>query len=378
MSFLSPKKNNNTKAAVACFISLALVCSAESARAGAFFGDSPSGNPPAEAALSENDKQKTRDALHYLAKEDERARKARERLEERKNPDNMLQNLLQAVAEKEAKGPKNAYSLEDPAAERAHNKTKSQWRIVLHEDRSAYVITLFQEEKKLADWLKTSSEPLFNAVQFGNVELTRFFVEESGMINAARESTHFSPLQTAVISGRRAVVQFLLDHPDIDARHTNIWGENIFHTVFLAGAESGFNKEQADKKSSKLEMLRFLFQPKYFLRIFDLLITPNLYNETPLDLAKNDDAAKKREIVRLTERQAQTALRLKALSHEALEALRKKNLSSNQLDSLFFQAESESLQDPSSCGDSFQPPPDTAPLHAPQNDRLGLLNRSAK
>ena len=353
------------------------------------------GAAPAGSALSESDKQKIRAALYFLLESDKTAKKRAEQLRRkkkaRKDPE---RNLYQAIFGSEAKeaeeseesagleqsqgseepAEKAADALDSMAADRIHDRIKSKWKFVLKESVSAYVMTLFQEDKRLADWIKKSSEPLFYAVQLGALNLIKFLVsQEKGMINAVRESTRFSLLHTAVISGRLSVIQFLLDHPDIDIRQTNVWGENIFHAVFLAGWEFG-DSEQPEKKSSKLEVLRFLFQPKYFLRISDVLIAPNIYNETALDFAKNDDGPKKREIQKLTERKTLLALRLKELTEEEREVLRKKDPSGDLLDDLFLGSKpfKNPPENSAPCRDSFKPSLDSSPQSF--SDWLDLLN----
>ena len=155
---------------------------------------------------------------------------------------------------------------------------------------SSAVKNLFQNDKNLLQWIKDNPELIYGAIQFGNLELVRFFVENGGSINAARKVTHFSPLHFAIISFRPDIIRWFLDHPQTDLRQTSVWGENLFHFVFLTGNKrrrQGGSVAQ-NGKNGKMQILDILFQPEYFVKIFDLLNVPNHHNETVLDFARNE------------------------------------------------------------------------------------------
>ena len=165
------------------------------------------------------------------------------------------------------------------------NTVDPRWQRVLNVKHNSYVKTLFQDEPRLQEWIKKSSEPFFLAIQVGNLKMIRFFADEKGMINAARMSTLFSPLHFSIITGQMDIIKFFLDHPKTDLRQTSVWGENIFHFVFLSSALTA---------KDALQLLNLLFQPKYFSKISDLLNDSNDYNETPLDFYLKNKAANTR------------------------------------------------------------------------------------
>ena len=320
-----------------CFIVLSCFCFAESVG----------------SALSEESKKEAREALYFLLDLDESEKnhkKIQKRAEHQENPIEKLLNMIMKKGEyKEidnldktkglAEDTKGMGDLEQEKS-RYSEMVNLKWKTVMAANKSSYVISLFQEDERLMDWIKRSAEPLYHAIQYGKLDLVRFFVKNSKMINAARESTHFSPLHVAILSLRLGLIQFFLDHPDTNLRQTNIWGENIFHTVFLTGeAQKGKKRtEYTKEKVNKLEILRFLFQPKYFVKVFDLLNSPNHYNETPLDFAERDDllggSHGKRIIISLIKRHIELAKQLKEIPKEDLEALRLGNTTIEAIGSL--------------------------------------------
>lgn len=166
--------------------------------------------------------------------------------------------------------------------ESERSKKSSKWKMILDSKNNSYVKTLFENDEDLQEWIQTSSELLFNVIQSNNLEMLEFFVEKGAMINAARESTFFSPLHFSIISQSRLdIIKIFLDHPKIDLRQTSVWGDNIFHMVLMGGKGKG-------ERTNKISVLSLLFQEEYFLKISDLLNTPNNHKETTLDLAWKD------------------------------------------------------------------------------------------
>ncbi|MCY4513339.1 MAG: hypothetical protein OXB86_06595 [Bdellovibrionales bacterium] len=193
------------------------------------------------------------------------------------------------------------------------NKRTLNWQEVLAKERGTYVKTLFRKDKKLMERLKETPEPLFFAIQFGNLDLVRFFSEECELINKAREVSGFSPLVSSFLARWEDIILYFLDHPKTNLRQTNVWKDNIFHMVSLVE----HHPPQRGKKVSSLGLLNVLFQPKYFLRIFRLLLAENSNGDTPLDLflKENDITHKQKErIVVLLKRKMKLATQLRELS----------------------------------------------------------------
>ena len=169
-----------------------------------------------------------------------------------------------------------------------------KWESVFNVNNSSYIKQVFEEDPKLLAWIGKNAESLFFAIKFNNMEMVRFF-DEKKIGNLLREETLFNPLQFAIIVQRLEIIKFFLDKPETDLRHRNIWGDNIFHAVFLGG------DNKRDKScASKIAILELLFHADYFHQISHLLNAPNHQNETPLDFALKDaKSSSGKELVKL-------------------------------------------------------------------------------
>ena len=179
-----------------------------------------------------------------------------------------------------------------------HAQDHSQ-QVVFDPKNSSAVKSVFENDGVLLQWIKDNPELIYSAIQFGNLDLVRFFVENGGSINAARRTTHFSPLHFAVISFQPNIIIYFLDHPQTDLKQKSVWGDHLFHFVFLmgdAGKTTGHPGAQ-EGKSRKKQILDILFQPEYFPKISDLINTPNHHKETVLDFAVSDAMYRKGRIV---------------------------------------------------------------------------------
>ena len=254
-------------------------------------------------------------ALHVLKKKDEKTEESGEtkvsgevekpKETKKSEEDKQSKETKKSEEDKQSKETENS-----EGTGRSNRKTDPRWRTVLDLRHNSYVKTLFQNEDKLKNWMKRNPELIFRAIQLDNFEMIQFFTEEGRMINAARELTHFSPLHFSIIACRFNSIKFFLDHPEIDLRQKSVWGDNIFHIVFLSG-----NQEE------KLKIINLLFQSEYFSKISDLLNTPNDHNETPLDFYRRNEVYNE-EIKTLLE--SKGALSFKRLSEIKAELLEKK------------------------------------------------------
>ena len=239
--------------------------------------------------LTPTHKETVRSTLYSLVEIDKKIETERQEREGRqmKFRDSLTKMAL-AVQELDIEEPEETDDLEEPAEKAKESEssrveeTISKWKMVLDSKNNSYVKELFENDKELQEWIKNSSELLFYVTQSNNLDMLEFFVAKGAKINATRETTLFSPLHYAIVTQRKLnIIKFFLDHPETDLRQTNVWGENIFHMVFMGGTAG-------EEKSSKTNILQLLLQDEYFLKIADLLNTPNKHKETALDFAWRD------------------------------------------------------------------------------------------
>lgn len=156
-----------------------------------------------------------------------------------------------------------------------------KWQKVMKPRNNSYLKTLFKNDKKLFSWMKRSPEPLFAAIQFKNMDMIKFFVEEGGL-HPFRKEIRFTPLHSSIIIQDIEAIEFFLNHPDTDLNATNIWGDNIFHILFF-----GSNSNKRNK------ILRLFLQENYFSKISHLLNEANDFNQTVFDFALREGASEK-------------------------------------------------------------------------------------
>ena len=284
--------------------------------------------------LSEEVKKTVRSNLYSLLESDEaRKRNRTEKRREQRELRERIRKMLSAMEDIDkyiedsikTEASKEAGDSEELEEEWVLNyKKDTRLKSVFAVRNSSYVKTLVQNDSRLREWIKKNPEMLFFAIQFGNLDLVRFFVEEGGMINAVREFTHFSPLHMAIIAARPRIIQFFLDHPETNLRQKSIWGNNIFHIVFFSGPQGDKGpQKQGEKKANRLRVLEILFQEEYFSKISDLLNTPSSHSETALDFALGDEMHKKKEVIALL--RSKKALRFEELPENQMESLERRN-----------------------------------------------------
>ena len=254
-----------------------------------------------DTILSKEEKEAVRSSLYFLLEAGEAEIKHNEKLENQRDLKGSMRKLFLRVidntAEEEDEGIEEWGEMEHLKKKTEESKKggvsspmkESKWKTVLDPKNNSYVRELFQTEERLQKWMKRDAEPIYFAIQQDNLDMVRFFVEESGMINAARGPTHFSPLHFAILTRRLHIIRFFLDHPKTNLGQKSIWGDNLFHLVFLSGGQGkGRETWEGSTRSSKLVVLRLLLQEEYFSKILYLLNTPNYHNETVLDFAYRD------------------------------------------------------------------------------------------
>ena len=113
-------------------------------------------------------------------------------------------------------------------------ETNSKWKMVLDSKNNSYVKELFENDKELQEWIKSSSELLFHVIQSNNLDMLEFFVKKGAMINAGRESTLFSPLHFAIIAQRKLnIIKFFLDDPKTNLKTNQCMGrQHISYGVY--------------------------------------------------------------------------------------------------------------------------------------------------
>ena len=282
------------------------------------------------AALSVESQKSLRADLYWLKEVENLGKDRRNRPSQRRSfADHLKQILLDTEEGEDEEGREDEEDEEGRDEEEdeegrdeggiSYRARYSKQRNVFNPENSSVVKSFFQNDESLLQWIKDSPELIYNAIQFGNLELVQFFVENGSSINAARETTHFSPLHFAIISFHPDIIRWFLDHPQTNLRQTSVWGENLFHFVFLTGNQGKRQNRSVaqNRKSEKMQILDILFQPEYFVKISDLLNVPNHYNETVLDFARREGTGS-------NEKQIVSFLRRKgALSYEDLEKSRR-------------------------------------------------------
>ena len=154
------------------------------------------------------------------------------------------------------------------------------WRAIFHVKNNPYLKELFLIDLRLFDWIEESPEPLYAAISSGNLDMIKFFAEY-GKISLIREGAKFGPLQFSIIAQKPAIEGFFLNHPATDFNQKSVWGDNLFHSVFL-----GFHKVRVTRS----QLLELLLHPDHFPKVEHLLNIPNDSNETVLDSAYNDNS----------------------------------------------------------------------------------------
>lgn len=152
---------------------------------------------------------------------------------------------------------------------------ESKWKNVLDPYNTFFLIEFFEIDLKLTEWLNVSSEPFYNAIKSGNLSAIRLFGER-GRWNWEIGSMKLSPLHFSMILNdgfNMEIVDFFLNHPKTNLEAKTIFGENLFHVIFLAPPRR------------RIHLIDLLFQREYFQKISHLLNKPNNFGETPFDVA---------------------------------------------------------------------------------------------
>ena len=146
--------------------------------------------------------------------------------------------------------------------------------------------------------------------------MIRFFAFQGNFINKPKETTKFTPWMLAFMSRFEDIILYFLNHPQTNLRQTNVWGDNIFHIIFLVSGERGVLQNR--KKLGRIDVLNLIFQPEYFSKVHDLLIAKNKNGETPMDFALREkkNHIMTDQIIRLLESRIAMVEALKGLSKE--------------------------------------------------------------
>lgn len=215
-------------------------------------------------------------------------------------------------------GSEDEDSLEETSLEETHDvrfesQARPMWELLAKFKNISYLRELFEREEELLLWIREAPEPLYFAIQSNNRELLKFLVEEL-KVNVQQPYGKLSatPLHAAIISQNLAIIEFFLEQDGINFAAKDIFGENLFHYVFL-----GSNHEKM------LKILNLLFSEKHFSKVSSLLNAANNQGETALDLAlrENKTYMYKKIINRLLERGA-VSFKLLPQSQKAVTFLR--------------------------------------------------------
>ena len=133
------------------------------------------------------------------------------------------------------------------------------------------------------------------AVINNNLEIVKFLAEFKELINQ-EDSTGFSPLLLAMIGARNIdIFEFLLTHPDVNTTVKDIWGDNIFHYVFLARSKNRkkildllFKHLDSDMVSSLINSVNNKGESpfNYFIRDFNIQIARKILNEISINFSQ--------------------------------------------------------------------------------------------
>ncbi len=203
------------------------------------------------------------------------------------------------INETERKNGNNQSKGETGEHEMSGKLEPNKWANVFHPYNTPDVLEYFENDPKLIDWINKSSEPLYYAIKYGNLDMIRFFGEmvdtKTGEVGGETEKLEaetrgkmdwkmgpleHSPLHLSMMVNdgfNIKIVEFFLNHPKTNLEAKDVSGENLFHIVFLVPL------------SKRISILKLLFQEEYFKRISHLLNIPNKLNETPFDFAFRED-----------------------------------------------------------------------------------------
>ena len=133
------------------------------------------------------------------------------------------------------------------------------------------------------------------AVINNNLEIVKFLAKFKELINQ-EDSTGFSPLLLAMTGAHNIdIFEFLLTHPDVNTTIKDIWGDNIFHFVFLAQGKNRkkildllFKHLDSDMVSSLINSVNNEGESpfNYLIRDFDIQIARKILNETSINFSQ--------------------------------------------------------------------------------------------
>ena len=158
--------------------------------------------------------------------------------------EDLIRRSLQAERQEEERDLREASEVEKEKEQRRILEKKrgsdeviKKWKDVFHSRNTSYVISLFENDKKLLKWLGRSPEPLFFAISAKNLDMVEF-ISEKGGIDWARGTVRFSPEQFSIIVQDLRIMDFFLNHPEANFDRRNVWGEHLFHVVHYGNYDS--------------------------------------------------------------------------------------------------------------------------------------------
>ena len=159
-------------------------------------------------------------------------------------------------------------------SERSSTDYITQKRAIFAPANTSLLKDLFENDLRLSHWMKTSSAPLFAAIQADNVDMIQFFETKQESV-LVKKYNNIYPVQLAVIVPSIKAMRFFFNHPAVNLDVVNMFGDNLFHVIFL-----GVGPEK-----SKLKVAQVFFHNDYFPKVAHLLNIPNADGEAPMDLA---------------------------------------------------------------------------------------------
>ena len=198
--------------------------------------------PQSFVIAAQDKKKKIPELLHHLKKEEQREEQQREE---------QVRNMYKDLSEEKRREIWNS-----------KNKVAQQkWEVILADpEYNDYVKNLFQS-KDFAVWMTQSPEPLFYAIQFGNIEMVEFFSQPVGIFNLFMKKYRYLPWGFASNIQNIEVIKFYLDNYLMNVAMKDEQLLNIFHYPFFG----------TNVKEKKHKIIKLLFEDRYFSKNFPLI-----------------------------------------------------------------------------------------------------------
>ncbi len=155
-----------------------------------------------------------------------------------------------------------------------------KWKIVFGDSKHNSYAQDLLKSKKFSLWAQHDLNPLFFAMQFENMDMVKFLSEKEDVFSRFKERYKEPILFHAIMVQNLEIIEFFLNHPEIDLTDKDSSQDNIFHFIFLGPYH----------KNMKAEVVQLLFQEKYFSKISHLLNEPNGAGSTAFDYFLRDQS----------------------------------------------------------------------------------------